>query len=665
MPTPGDTQPTMPFAPVSPGPPANGDTVAQFGPPRAVTSELPALAPPAAPDELGRLGKYRLQRELGRGGMGAVFLAFDERLQRKVALKVMLPEAAADATAKERFLREARAAARVSSDHVVGIYEADETDGTPYIALQYLQGYPLDEYLAKYGVPTVPQAVRIGQEAALGLDAAHQLGLIHRDIKPANVWLEAPNGRVKLLDFGLARQRDESVNLTGKGLVVGTPAYMSPEQARGLPLDARSDLFSLGVVLYQLCTGRMPFTGDTPMAVLTALAVDHPVPVLQLNPQTPGPLAALVHRLLAKRPAARPPTAGAVADELKAVFAAMQSPLAVTGRPQVVYAPMAITNYEPNPFEHITRSGTVSGELATEAVPEGAGPPKSPRPQPAAARPFPKVLAGSIAFAVLTVAFAAFLLTSGSKPAPPPADDAGAAPPPPRPARGTPAGPKKDGELVAAEYALSVGAVIYVSPGEEIRILATLPQRPFAVTLIDFLGNTRGMDDKGFAAFEGCRELTTLIMSKVPVGDAGLAHFKNCKTIQYLNLSEMPRLTDAGLAHFKGCDDLRRLDLGDVKVTDRGLAAFADCARLSDLFLPHCPDVGDGAPAHFAKCEHLKAVRLDHTGLTDKGLEALKRFKELESLDVRNTRVTPEGVAAFKEALPRCKIASGDAEPEK
>jgi serine/threonine protein kinase len=664
MAKPGDSQPTMPFAPASPGPPAGGDTVAQFGPPRAVTSELPALAPPAAPDELGRLGKYRLQRELGRGGMGAVFLAFDERLQRKVALKVMLPEAAADATAKERFLREARAAARVSSDHVVGIYEADETDGTPYIALQYLQGYPLDEYLTKYGVPTIPQVVRIGQEAALGLDAAHQLGLIHRDIKPANVWLESPNGRVKLLDFGLARQRDESVNLTGKGLVVGTPAYMSPEQARGLPLDARSDLFSLGVLLYQLCTGRMPFTGDTPMAVLTALAVDHPVPVRQWNPQTPEPLAALVHRLLAKRPAARPPTAAAVADELKAVFAAMQSPVALTGQPQVVYVPMAITNYEPNPFEHITQSGTVSGELATEVMPEGARPPKSPRPQPTAAAPFPKVLAGAIAFAVLTVAFAAFLLTNNSKPAAPPPDDAAAAPPP-KPGKVTLATPKKDGERVAAEYALSVGAVIYITPGEEIRILATLPPRPFAVTLIDFLGNTQAIDDKGFAAFEGCREVQTLIMNKLPVGEAGLAHFKNCKTIQYLNLSEMPRLTDAGLVHFKGCDDLRRLDLGDVKVTDKGLAAFADCARLSELFLPHCPNLGDGAPAHFAKCEHLKALRLDHTGLGDKGLEALKQFKELESLDVRNTKVTPEGVAALKQALPRCKIASGDASPGK
>ncbi|VTU00423.1 serine threonine protein partial : Serine/threonine protein kinase OS=Planctomyces maris DSM 8797 GN=PM8797T_06517 PE=4 SV=1: Pkinase: LRR_5 [Gemmataceae bacterium] len=662
MPKPGDSQPTMPFAPASPGTPPGGDTVAQYGPPRAVTSELPALGQPAAPDELGRLGKYRLQRELGRGGMGAVFLAFDERLQRKVALKVMLPEAAADATAKERFLREARAAARVSSDHVVGIFEADETDGTPYIALQYLQGYPLDEYLAKYGLPTVPQAVRIGQEAALGLDAAHQLGLIHRDIKPANVWLESPNGRVKLLDFGLARQRDESVNLTGKGLVVGTPAYMSPEQARGLPLDARSDLFSLGVVLYQLCTGRMPFTGDTPMAVLTALAVDHPVPVRQWNPRTPEPLAALVHRLLAKRPAARPPTAAAVAEELKAIFGAMQSPAAATGQPQVVYVPMAITNYEPNPFEHITQSGTVSGELATEVMPEGARPPKSPRPQPAAA--FPKVLAGAIAFAVLTLALAAFLLTSGSKPDAPPPDDAAVAPPLTKPVKVTPATPKKDGERVAAEYALSVGAVIYITPGEEVRIIATLPQRPFAVTLIDFLGNTQAIDDKGFAAFEGCREVRTLILNRVPVGEAGLAHFKNCKAIQHLNLSEMPRLTDAGLAHFKGCDDLRRLDMGDVKVTDKGLAAFADCARLVELFLPHCPNVGDGALACFQKCEGLRELRLDHTALTNNGLGEIARFKELIGLDVRNTRVTPEGVAALQKALPRCKIAS-DAEPGK
>ena len=163
------------------------------------------FAPSAVVGELGRLGKYRIQKELGRGGMGAVYLAFDERLRRPVALKVMLPKAAASDSARERFLREARAAAQIASDHVVSIYEAEEIDGVPYIALPFLQGSPLDEHLARHGAPSLRESVRIGRETALGLAAAHKLGLVHRDIKPSNLWLEAPDGRVKILDFGLAK----------------------------------------------------------------------------------------------------------------------------------------------------------------------------------------------------------------------------------------------------------------------------------------------------------------------------------------------------------------------------------------------------------------------------------------------------------------------------
>ncbi len=184
----------------------------------------PEFAPSAEPGELGRLGKYRIVKELGRGGMGAVYLAFDERLQRKVALKVILPKAAANATAKDRFLREARAAAQISSDYVVNIHEADEIDGIPYISLQYLQGVPLDEYLKKKGTPTLAQSLRIARETALGLAAAHKLGLIHRDIKPGNIWLEAPSGRVKILDFGLAKTVDTNAESTNSGAIFGTPA---------------------------------------------------------------------------------------------------------------------------------------------------------------------------------------------------------------------------------------------------------------------------------------------------------------------------------------------------------------------------------------------------------------------------------------------------------
>jgi serine/threonine protein kinase/WD40 repeat protein len=296
--------------------------------PRAAAAAQPTFGPPAAPDEVGTLGPYRLVKQLGAGGMGAVYLATDTRLGRKLALKVMLPEFAADPGARERFLREARAAAQISHDNVVTVYEADERDGVPYIAMQFLQGYPLDDYLRNKGAPALAHVIRIAREAALGLAAAHELGLVHRDIKPANLWLEAPNGRVKVLDFGLAKPIGSDAELTKSGVVVGTPAYMSPEQARGQKVDHRTDLFSLGAVLYRLCTGQLPFDGPNVMAVLMALGSDDPTPVRELNPAVPESLAQLIHQLLTKKPDARPQTAAEVAKRLRGILDQLLHPSA-------------------------------------------------------------------------------------------------------------------------------------------------------------------------------------------------------------------------------------------------------------------------------------------------------------------------------------------------
>jgi serine/threonine protein kinase/WD40 repeat protein len=291
-----------------------------------VSDTAPESAPkfgnPQMPDEIGTLGPYRVLRELGRGGMGAVYLGFDERLKRKVALKVMLPKYAAIASSKNRFLREARAAAGITHDHIVTIYEADEHAGTPYMAMQLLQGYPLDVYLKRHSKLELGELLRIGREMALGLAAAHSVGLIHRDIKPGNIWLEAPNGRVKILDFGLAKPTDEQKidgELTATGVIVGTPAYMPPEQARGAKADFRADLFSLGVVLYRLATGTMPFNGDTMMAMLAAVIADDPIPVRELNPNVPEPLAKLIHELMEKKPQNRPKSANEVAERLQQI----------------------------------------------------------------------------------------------------------------------------------------------------------------------------------------------------------------------------------------------------------------------------------------------------------------------------------------------------------
>ena len=185
----------------------------------------------------------------------------------------MKPESAADAVSRSRFLMEGKLAASVRHDHIVAIYQVDDTQGVPYLAMEFLEGEPLDRRLKRDGKQSVSEVLRIGRELAEGLAAAHAKGLVHRDIKPANIWMEKVTGRpdrAKILDFGLARGvGDKATHLTRTGVIMGTPDYMSPEQARGIDLDARCDLFSLGCVLYHAATGRKPFQGEDVMATLS------------------------------------------------------------------------------------------------------------------------------------------------------------------------------------------------------------------------------------------------------------------------------------------------------------------------------------------------------------------------------------------------------------
>jgi predicted Ser/Thr protein kinase len=280
---------------------------------------LDFLAPAQQSDELGRLGPYRVLKVLGAGGMGLVLLAEDPHLERLVALKVILPEVAAKVDARQRFLREARATAKVKDDHVVTIFQVGEDRGVAYLAMEYLHGESLESWLHKGARLAVTQILRLAREMTQGLAAAHAQGLVHHDIKPGNLWLEAPRGRVKILDFGLARGGLQEVQLTQSGVILGTPSYMAPEQGQGEPADTRSDLFSLGCVLYRLCTGRVPFEGLTVMAVLTALATRDPRPVREVNPEIPEALAGLVMRLLARHREDRPASAEAVLVELQAI----------------------------------------------------------------------------------------------------------------------------------------------------------------------------------------------------------------------------------------------------------------------------------------------------------------------------------------------------------
>src|SRR5262245_15878073 len=264
---------------------------------------------------LGTLGRYQVLGVLGRGACGIVLKALDPDLLRPVAIKVMAPHLAHNGTARQRFLREARAAAAVSHDHVVTIHAVEPADGLPYLVMEYVTGVSLQGRLDRDGPLAAADIARIGLQAARGLAAAHALGQVHRDIKPANMLLENGVERVKIADFGLARAADDA-SLTASGTAAGTPLYMSPEQARGETVDHRSDLFSLGSVLYTLATGFPPFRAGTTMGVLNRISNDPPRPIRETIPDFPATLEAIVMQLLEKSPARRFQSASEVADRL-------------------------------------------------------------------------------------------------------------------------------------------------------------------------------------------------------------------------------------------------------------------------------------------------------------------------------------------------------------
>jgi serine/threonine-protein kinase len=312
------------------------------------SADLPLgfLSPPEKEGQLGRLERYEVLEEVGRGGMGVVLKAFDPSLHRVVAIKVLAPQLATSGVARQRFLREAKAAAAVSHDNIVTIHAVDEANGLPYLVMQYVAGPSLQQRIDKEGALELAEILRIGMQTAAGLAAAHGHGIVHRDIKPANILLEEGVPRVKLTDFGLARALDDA-SLTQSGFVAGSPLYMAPEQARGETLDHRADLFSLGSVLYTMCTGRPPFRAANTLAVLRRVCDDAPRPIRETHPEIPDWLAEVVEKLMAKDPADRYQSATEVVEVLGQHLAQLQNrawvPPPAPERAQAAALPTSVT----------------------------------------------------------------------------------------------------------------------------------------------------------------------------------------------------------------------------------------------------------------------------------------------------------------------------------
>jgi serine/threonine protein kinase len=293
--------------------------------PKPTTPELDFLQPSPHPGSLGRIGIYEVLETIGQGGMGIVLRAFDPALHRPVAIKVLAAEFAIHGTARQRFAREARAAAAVVHDHVVPVHMVDADAMPPYLVMGFIPGRSLQQRIDASGPLELKEILRIGMQTASGLAAAHAQGLVHRDIKPANIMLENGVERVRITDFGLARAVDDA-SVTQSGALAGTPQYMAPEQARGEAIDQRADLFALGSTMYAMCTGHPPFRGSSSVAVLRLVCDTEPKPIRSINPDIPAWLEGIIRKLHAKAPEARFPSAAAVADLLERCLAHVQQP---------------------------------------------------------------------------------------------------------------------------------------------------------------------------------------------------------------------------------------------------------------------------------------------------------------------------------------------------
>jgi eukaryotic-like serine/threonine-protein kinase len=654
------------------------------------------LAPPRADDELGRLGNYRILKILGHGGMGVVFKAEDARLKRSVAVKAMLPTLAASPSAGQRFLREAQAMAAVEHDHIVRIYQVDEDRGVPFLAMEFLKGEPLDERLNRPEKLPLPEVLRIGREIAEALGAAHATGLIHRDIKPANIWLETPRNRVKILDFGLARAAAQDSSLTQQGAIIGTPAYMAPEQGRGGTVDARCDLFSLGVVLYRMCAGQQPFKGTDTISTLLEVATHRPPALVQLNAEIPLELSDLVMKLLEKEPGKRPGGAPEVVAALQALEVQERSRTTAGAVPVTTQAPQR------QPTRPIPASSAKASENTVLAEPTPERHAKAGRGRLllviAALLLVLAPLGSWLATGILRIEIdkgtlvveingdeteariknARLILTG------PDGKDRYTLAPGER-GKQVEAGPytirvagadgltldtqeftlKKDGRVTvrvtmtppavvtdldpdrkAAEWVLSIGGKVRVN-GKDREIKADdLPPGAFQLTEVH-LNENKQLSDAGLAHLKDCKNLTILDLQYTRVSDAGLVVFNGCEGLTQFNLGGT-QVSDAGLAYFKRCRNLRILGLNATRVSDTGLASFKDCKKLVGLDLRGTP-LSDAGLAHFKDCKDaIQLLYLDGTQVSDTGLAYFKDGKSLTVLSLDGTKVSDAGLAYFK-----------------
>ncbi len=733
------------------------------------------LNAPISPDELGRLGDYRVLRILGRGGMGFVFLAEDIKLRRRVALKVMRPSEARKRGGAERFLREARAAAAVEHDNIVTILQVGEDRGIPFIAMPLLQGESLRSILNRESRVPQSRAIAICRQVAEGLQAAHQTGLIHRDIKPDNLWIESSKDRVKLLDFGLVRELDSEDGLTVHGTVLGTPSYMSPEQAAGERVDHRSDLFSLGAVFYQMLSGKSPYAGNNLTSTLMNVARAQPQPLSSLVPGLDAELVSLVTRLNSRDPRDRPQSAAEVVKLLKDIEDRLASPPETPKLPEKTKQPESLKQLDikvASPRRTVSRSakpptsrmlkyslgagGAFVMLLAiTFFVRLGKYQVQITVDDPAISlkvdgndilieddRALTRLSAGNHKLMVsrdgLSTLTDEFQVTKNGKnmihvaivegkltidqntgSSPTASANLATAIPKATTARSNNADDVDRKAVIwmrSLQTPINCRLMSLQDANRQWEYLTdstfSIPEEPFKIhgiylhqNYVDSLGENaaddlaphiRGMRNLYALRIAGdsltnrglekllqipeFRNIAELEIASPLIDDQIIPSLTQFKKLTRLQLANVPKMTGKGIGALRVCTNLASvgwtlatpsvesfeelseipsliaLEINSIRGTEGHAIAVSRLNLTGLLFYGSGQD--DQMISHFARLTGLTYLNLSVGELTDQGLAALEGLKALNTLDVRNTQVTSEGVARFQQAVPMCQIVT-------
>ena len=649
--------------------------------------------------------------------MAIVFEAVDCRLKRHGALKLMRPAIASKPGSTDRFLREAQSVAALKHEHIVTVYQVGMHRSTPFLAMELLRGESLDDRLKDGRRPGVDEILRIGREIASALAAAHSQGLLHRDIKPANIWLEQPlpaaevspqtNGRhapgkVKILDFGCAKLFSDEAGITHFGLMIGTPAYMAPEQLTGKTVDPRADLFSLGCVLYCMASGRPPFGGDDLLSVVRSLALDEPMSLARARPaNSPAALgprqtapgeecgrpsglgsrrrrSADGNRTTTRRPRKVAKSRLAFRWSIAAQRARDDATASLPSSGSPCCSPSFIFFSVAQLIRIITNKGAIVVEVDDPSVDvtvaenqvvlhDGRGQAEITL----AAGEHTLAVTLKLPSGVSAFETVKFTLERGGKKiiqarkeleriaaasiAALPKSTATA--PPRDPSPKSPVSPPvpTDPDHAAAAWTLSQGGFVYVrtEPGAhavKVTSARELPAGRFDLTSVNL--NGRAVTDADLPQFHGLAHLIEFALNGAPVTDAGVARFTDLPELKLLALSNT-RVTDTGLQSVSTLSKLERLFLDGAPITDAGLKHLAGLSNLTYLDLINTP-VTDAAFVELAHLPKLTTLFLDRTSVTDLGLAQIRGVSHLRELSLCRLPISDTGLANVR-GLPNLR----------